>query len=161
MVRTTVGSVAEADLSVERSESITAISADQTADVAAGDLQTTVLTAPSGTLIEVIGLFISSPSVSAASSGFHRVFLRSRGSPGKYIQAQSDNTGRIEINNNHIQTGNSVQLPSDAASQAIAINSIRFDDTRGLQITYDNRTDATQTDTRKIDLVGLERGVTT
>jgi len=161
MVRTTVGSVAEASLSVERSESITAISADQTADVAAGDLQTTVLTAPSGTLIEVIGLFVSVPSVSGSSSGFHRVFLRSQGSPGRYIQAQSGNSNRILINNSHIQTANSLKLPSDAASQAIAINSTRFDDTTGLRITYDNRTDVTQTATRKIDLVGVERGVTT
>jgi hypothetical protein len=161
MVRTTVGSIAEAELSVERSESITQISADQTADVAAGDNETTVFTAPSGTLIEVIGLFVRVPSPAGSSSGFHRVFLQSAGTRGRLLQAQSNDSDRIEINNNHIRTGTSLQAPPDAASQAITINSIRFDDTRGIDITYDNRTDATQTDTRTIDLVGLERGVTT
>jgi len=160
MVRTTVGTIAEAEISVQESESITAIQTDQSATVAQSDSQTTTITAPSGTILSVVGIRLLVQPPSGASSGRHNFTLSGPLQNVRYITATSEATDRILVSEGTIRTATRRASPTDGAAQSAQIRSATADDTNAIDITYSNTTDADQTNTRFIRVLAVERGVT-
>jgi len=159
MVRTTVGTIAEAQLSVEQAETVSTINADLTTTVSSSGSNTTTITAPSGALLSVIGIRLLAPNPSGASSGSHRIQIQGPDRQVRYLFASSGFDDNIRINNGTIRTAKLKQLPSSTAAQAEQIRSIIADDTRGVNLTYTNLTDVDQDQTVTIRLIVLERGV--
>jgi hypothetical protein len=159
MVRTTVGTVAEAELSVQEAESVITIDATQTDTVPAGEKETTGVKAPSGTVLEVltIKVFISAPP--NATTDIHLLRLNGPNGSNRYLQAGSDNSTNISIDDGIIKDANAGQAPTTEISQTTQIRSIRLDDTNGIEFQYDNRTDGDQTENRRIEILALQRGV--
>jgi hypothetical protein len=159
MVRTTVGTIAEAEISTQRTESVTTVDTAQTSTVSPGTESDTVITAPSGTVLEVLGMRVKVGNPGGATTGFHDIQFRSSTRLHIYLLARSGPGTNIRINRGIILKADDVQEPSTEIAQLTAIRSIRIDDTNGLTIRYKNETDADQTDDRQIQLVALERGV--
>jgi len=159
MVRTTVGTIAEAELSVQESESVIQIAADQTATLSSSSSQTTTIKAPSGTVIRILAVRFVAPPPSAATSGNHTLRILGAGTKTRYLVAQSDSNTQIILNDRIVSKANSAAEPSTEAAQATTLGAIRADDTVGVQFKYINGTDASQTQTRDIDIIALERGV--
>jgi hypothetical protein len=159
MVRTTVGTIAEAELSVQQQKQVTTISADQTATVSAGNNQDTLIKAPSGSTISVVAASIRAPAPSGASSGRHQVQLSGPDAAIRYLTAGSDFGDQIFIRESVIDTATGRVRPGTDAAQASTIRALTADDTQGLNIRYQNDTDVDQTQTRRIRLVTVQEGV--
>jgi hypothetical protein len=160
MVRTTVGTIAEAELSVQESESVVSIAASQTSTVSSSGSQTTSVTAPTGTIITVLALRCVVQPPSGATSGNHTITVAGPAGNVRYLLAGSSFDTKININDCIIVKANQTAQPSTDSGQVNAITSIRADDTQGVQFTYNNNTDASQAQERDIDIIALERGVT-
>jgi len=160
MVRTTVGTIAEAELSVQESESVTTITADQTTTVASSSRERTTVTASTGTLLTVQGLRLNVGAPSGATSGVHQFRLRDPNTGFLYIRARSGNNEGVSINRNTITQANTIQEPASTRAQQANIQAITIDDTTQLEVVYTNSTDVDQSNTRLIRLIGVERGVT-
>jgi hypothetical protein len=160
MVRTTVGTIAEAELSVQQAESVNLISASQTATVSSSGSQTTTVTAPSGTVLTVVGLQVVIDPPPGATTGNHTIQVKGPNEAVSYLLARSTFDQDILINNSVIATANDFVRPGSPVVQSQTIRSIRADDTDGISLVYDNDTDVDQTERRTIRLLVLERGVT-
>jgi hypothetical protein len=160
MVRTTVGTIAEAEISVQQAEDVARVDATQTTTVLAGDNEETDIDAPSGTLIDVSNFeFVVEPP-SGASSGTHRILIRGPSRNNLYILAESNFDTRIQVVTNTISTADTSRLPGTAAAQQANILALAMDDTNSINLRYDNSTDVDQTNERRIGIVGIQRGVT-
>jgi len=159
MVRTTVGTIAEATISAQRAESVTPISANQTSTVSSGGSAQTTVTAPTGTVLEILGLQIIIDPPPGASTGDHIFFIRGPNLEVRYLACRSGFSTAIEIKDNRIFTADQTQEPSTEGGQRGQIRSIRCDDTNGVVFKYTNRTDVDQTNDREIRILALERGV--
>jgi hypothetical protein len=159
MVRTTVGTIAEAELSVQRAESVTQISASSTLTVPSGGIDTTAVTAPTGTVLEVLGLEINIEPPPGATTGDHILFVRGPELNVRYIACFSSFDTGIKIRDGRIFVADQGQDPSTEVGQQGQIRSIRIDDTNGAVFEYENRTDVDQTNEREIQILALERGV--
>jgi len=159
MVRTTVGTIAEAQLSVQRTESVTQIQASQTSTISPGDTQQTVITAPSGTVLEVLTLRVVITGPGGASTGDHGIIIFGPNSRNIFLQATANGSNNVRVNHGFIRQADDKQRPSTEIAQQNQIRSLLADDTNGIIISYGNRTDVDQTNTRNIDIVALERGV--
>jgi len=160
MVRTTVGTIAEAELAVTRSEALTKLDATQTETVTSTTTQTTTVTSSSGTFFTLTALFVRIPAPSGATSGTHRLQLSGPDGAIRYILATANFDSVITINDGIISRADTRQEPSTDAVQSDVLRSIAFDDSRSLTLEYTNDTDVDQTNDRRVDLLGIERGVT-
>jgi hypothetical protein len=160
MVRTTVGTIAEAQLSVQQSESVTTVSTDQTSTVSPSGRQKTTITAASGTLLSITGIRLLVLPPSDATSGSHGFTIDGPNGVLRFITVQSSFDKLVFVNNNIVTRGDLSQVPADPVAQQRNIQSLTIDDTTGIQINYDNDTDVSQSQTREIELIGLERSVT-
>jgi len=160
MVRTTVGTIAEAQLSVQRTEAVTRIKNDQTATVQASNREVTSIFAPTGKLLSVDTIFIEINPPSGATTGRHNVSLRGPADNVQYLFVESGFSDSILIAGSYVDTATKRVSPSDAGAVNTAIQSIAADDSTPLVVRYENNTDADQTNRRRIRLVGVERGVT-
>jgi len=111
-------------------------------------------------VLEVIGIrfFVGSPP--GATAGKHLVSFTHEGERVQYLSAASNFGDDIAINGSQISLATNSQTPSSAASQSLAIQGIIIDDTTGIEVTYRNQSDDSQSNARNIDIVGLERSVT-
>jgi len=160
MVRTTVGTIAEAELSVQQSEEVTFITANQTSTLASAATQTTSITASSGKLLIITGIRIAVPSPNGASSGTHTIDIGGPRGRVRFLLAESGFSDAVVINNGIITNATSNKIPADQTIQSDNIQALRADDTQGFEVAYENGTDVSQTKDRKIQIVGVERGVT-
>jgi hypothetical protein len=160
MVRTTVGTIAEAELSVQQTEDVATVDGTQTTTVPAGSTEITDVNAPSGTLINVSNLDILVQPPSGASSGSHRIVVQGPDGSTRYILAQSSFDTQIRLFGNTITTGDDTQTPGTAATQQANILALAMDDTNSIKLRYDNFTDVDQTNDRRVKIVGIQRGVT-
>jgi len=161
MVRTTVGTIAEAELSVRQSETVVTVDASETASIPAGGGQSTIIKAPSGTTLSVLGLRIRVDPPSGATSGDHQITLAGPTNIVRYLKAESNFDDPIIINDSIIFLATSVSRPSTEAAQSNSIQSLIADDEFGITIAYSNGTDAEQTQERQIDIVAIQQGVST
>jgi len=161
MVRTTIGTIAEAELSVRQSETVDRIVADQTTTVPSSGSVTTSVAAPTGELISVTALSVLVKAPNGASSGTHSITLRGPDDQTDILIAESQFNTRVSISKNIIRVGNSDQEPASKVVQQANILAINLDDDGGLTLTYENNTDVSQSKPRQIDIVGIERGVST
>jgi len=161
MVRTTGGTIAEAELSVTQVEKVTAVKASQTSSVTPNGIQTTTVASPPGTVLSATAVRLVARAPSGATTGFHRVSFVGPNSRVKYLQASAPFNEQVIVDKGVVQKATRSAIPGDEAAQAAALNSIIADDTNGLKVKYENLTDATQSQKRDIQLIGLERGAET
>jgi len=159
VVRTTVGTIAEAELSVQESEKVTTISADQTATVTSSSISTTNVLAPSGTIISVIGIRFQVSAPSGATSGNHQVQIQGPNGTVRFIFARANFGDQILIDDGIVKLASSTVAPASEAVQSNNISSLTADDSQPITFRYANGTDADQTNTRQIDIVAVQRGV--
>jgi len=158
MVRTTVGTIAEAQLSVQQSESVTTVSTDQTSTVSPSDRQKTTITAPSGTLLSITAIRLIAPPPGGATSGDHAFLIDGPNATIRFLLAGDSHDKFLVLSSNG--SGAARQTPADPVVFQRQIQSLTLDDTNGVVVKYDNNTDASQSQTREIELIGLERSVT-
>jgi hypothetical protein len=159
MVRTTVGTIAEAELSVQQAESITTINASQSSTVNSGSSERTVVTAPSGTILRVLALRFFARAPSGASSGDHSLNIQGPATNVSYLVAQSDFSNEIVLNQTVIKSANLSATPTTEEAQSSTIRSLQSDDSQGIVLEYSNDTDVDQTESRDITIVAIEQGV--
>jgi len=156
VVRTALGAEVETSVSVQGSESVRFIDATQTGTVSSGGSESVVVTAPPGTVLELLGLTVVVQLPSSATAGDHTVDILSDTKQIVVLLMRSDSTARIFYGTGFIQEANLISDPPTVRAQQEAIRGYRVDDTNGLEIVYSNQLDAAQSDDRQYKLWARE-----
>lgn len=127
---------------------VEAINSDRSTTVAAGTSETVEIYAPTGSNYEVRGSTIQVPAA-GGTTGNHTFEVRTAGRV-MVLRGRSGYQDEIRFEMGHWRTAPTSALPSDQSTAKQIENSLRATENSPLEITYDNSTDADQTDTRII-----------
>ncbi|MBC9985155.1 hypothetical protein E4P24_02050 [Haloferax sp. AS1] len=129
----------------------------QTADLEAGELQTTVLNAPEGKIWKLIALYLKADSPAGSNSGKHAFFVQPDGLYIPVLEGKSEHMDPVEFKGNEWSKTSTYQIPQD--DETNVLNALRTDSSQGIRIQYSNATDVSQTNTRTINAIVEEEDV--
>jgi len=152
MVRTTLGAEVETTVTVSGSESVDFLTLDKTSTVSSRSVERTIVTAPAGSVYELVTVKLQASGISAATSGKHGWLVGSDSLSGGILSFNSNAGDDVEYDFSTVRSGTKIQLPSDPAAQSLVLRGLRFDSTDGLNLRYRNDTDADQPGRRNIEL---------
>jgi hypothetical protein len=152
MVRTTLGAEVDTTVTVSGSESVNFIEIDQTGSVSPNTAETTLLTAPQGSVIELLGAKLGVRQPSAPTSGTHRLQVRSAVGNIEAVFLESNHNTRLLYDTGLIQFADVRAVPTTEVAQQQAIRGYRADSTNGINLRYVNVTDAAISEKRKYRL---------
>lgn len=150
MVRTTLGTTLNAEVSVESSESVNFINEDFTGTLPSGASETKIIRAPAGTVLEIFRVRLIADPITGATTGGHKFDVLSESRFIGVLSISSNGTDFLRYNRSEVRTASTGSLPTDPAAQAIVFDGLRIDDKNGLQVKYQNNTDADQTNVRPL-----------
>jgi hypothetical protein len=150
MVRTTLGAEVETSVTVQGSEAVDFLEADQSTDVVDTGSDSSIIRAPANRIYELVALKIIIRDPGGTTDGFHRLRVQSESEGIELLRAESDGTTNIIYRSGGYQAANLVSQPTGAGNGSLVVRGARVDETNGLEILYDNRSGATQTRTRLI-----------
>jgi len=153
VVRTTLGAEVETTVTVAGSEELDLITAFESGSVPPLTAENTTITAPSGFIFEVLSAKLLVGAISGAGGNLQRISVRSGGGEITYTEAESKPTSQLLYNAGYWPEADVSSEPAAPGDQTAAVRGIRIDDTVGITLRYNNRTDTAQTGRREYELL--------
>jgi hypothetical protein len=150
VVRTTLGAEVDTTVTVSGSESVDYLTVDQTNDLGSGNTRLTTIRPPAGNVYELLGIRLTCNVPGTASSGSHGFDVESETAAVRLLDLKSDHTKQVEYSRGEVTAANKTALPKSAVAQVQVLKGLRFDENNGLDISYTNNLDITQTRDRFI-----------
>lgn len=133
------------------SESISFIEINDSTDVSGNNgFAEVIIRPPTGQLFEVVAVEANVGPVTNATTGTHSFIFKSETEAIQVLRGSSVFSDGIDYNSGYWDQATDEKEPPDVQAQGFQPRGLRIDETNGLEIEYNNLTDATQTRTRQI-----------
>jgi hypothetical protein len=126
---------------------------DSDTEVAAAASELTEVYAPNGAIWSVVGAKIKVDPDSDATTGIHEFRIRPAGGKMSFLLGRSNYDTLLEFNYLNWNSADTISLPAGGAAQGQAIRQLRASEDKPIKIRYKNDTDATQENSRTINLL--------
>jgi hypothetical protein len=137
---------------IPRARKFSTIDATSTTTVLAGAVETILITPPAGKVYQLLQARLKVAAPTGASSGSHKIEIRSIDQESTHIDIVSDYTGDIFFRSSHIVSATKYYLPSDDAALLHALTLVYSTNSLPIAIWYVNATDVDQTNKREVML---------
>lgn len=135
-----------------QAENVEFINGDSSTTVKAGALETVNIKAASGYIYEILAIRMDVGAPAATTTGTHSFSVGSESENVGIGLGQSVFNSEVAYDHKQWRIADSLQRPDGDAGEALCFVGFRFDATNGVDITYNNNTDADQANARTIRL---------
>lgn len=132
------------------------MSREWTESVPPSDRAETVITAPSGSVLELQAVAVSADPVEAANAGHHALEVGLAGTDIAVTRGVASDNRSLWFDGTVWRAADRERTPGDETAQALATRGLVVDDDRGLAVEYHNKTNAAQTAPRTVQAWAVE-----
>jgi len=137
------------NITTKSSESLDYNVKQPSGNIAAGDSEEIVIRPPEGEVWEIHTATVNVPDVGGASTDFHSVEIQPENASMNLLNGGAKYDTYITYQYGRWNTNMTTRFPSDSAAALQVLQGMRIDHSNGIEFTYYNNTDGTQTSNRQ------------